>query len=749
MCDMAVENEGTTDAVVQMTKTSAHKKDAANAFGALAWDEAHMLNKTIASNVTMHVAQNADVVIGSAAADVVLNFAAAGTSNVKLTGAARKAALSRVKLNIVALDGSSIEEGVIANNLHFSGNNSLGGSISAANNAQFVDTSASLTLRDGAQLSARILGSKDGAGTLSTSGNAKINAGIGSAAAYLKEAKLGNVRYKPDTVTGDVYSQNITTGAGEVVISKDANWSGSEISLGAGIINIGGNHLKLSGSKSSAANITINNSFVRVEVGKSSAGSLRSENAGTVKFASNGARLNIVAAVDSSIQRKDSEQYTLVDFSGVSDKALTQDNVNVLLEESDIFTDWSAQLDGNKVVIIARDTSVEAVNNITAGAEKLISDSEDKALVSEVLLEAVQVPEFKKFLRGFVNAEDKEAAQQKIVETAQRLGKILANPVAEAEVLGQNISVNVNQQLAQFTNSFATNVASGDASGGGSALWFAPIYGKSEQDTVDNITGYDGKVAGASVGLSVMANESLMIGGAVSYVQNDLKYHATRKGDKSKVQFVAGSVYGAQQITEASFVQASAFAGGNIVKHESLRVSGMEDYSTASGKYKSGSLGAEVFAGYKMQLHPLLSMTPLAGVRYSRNAGFSYTETGAEIGAQNLAVDVMTAQRAEASFGLRMNMQEVAYGKASLMPEIHGAVNYSLLDKAAKTSVKMGDQELATHVAPKNKQHKLKYNFGASVNMASEMLEFGVGGDVEMARKRISYQGSLKLRLSF
>ncbi len=348
--------------------------------------------------------------------------------------------------------------------------------------------------------------------------------------------------------------------------------------------------------------------------------------------------------------------------------------------------------------------------------------------------------------------------KDKVKEVGDRLPALTT--VSDAiETTSGAVSMGLSQRMTNLAGSQGTpvqsrTVASGDAAMSGIAAgdegarfgaWVSPFFGKTTQKERKGAAGYKSDSYGASFGFDTRANEDMIIGAAVTVANNEMKHKNFKSGDKTKINSMMFSVYGMQQITDSWFAHGVATFGSNDVKNSEKRVATATTYDIVSGKYNSMSFNGEAMFGYNF-LTEQVTLTPMAGLRYSRVNDGGYKETGSTQG-QNLDVNTKASNKLEIVAGARVAGGTFDMNGMTVTPEIHGFVNHDIIGKNPKQTLGLaGTNGLQ---AKSNKPVKTTFNVGLGVNVAYNMMEYGAGYDAEIATKRLGHQGTLKLRVNF
>ena len=139
-----------------------------------------------------------------------------------------------------------------------------------------------------------------------------------------------------------------------------------------------------------------------------------------------------------------------------------------------------------------------------------------------------------------------------------------------------------------------------------------------------------------------------------------------------------------------------------------------------------------------------VTLTPLAGVAFARYNDGGYTEKGTTN--QNLTISRGATNRFEGVLGARVQFDASNMDDMVVTPEAHGFVRHDFIGKNGETNIKLDGLPLT----PKSvKPNNTLFNVGIGVNAKSDMYEFGVGYDVNLAKDYVSHQGTLKVRLNF
>ncbi|MDP4709121.1 MAG: autotransporter outer membrane beta-barrel domain-containing protein, partial [Rickettsiaceae bacterium] len=301
----------------------------------------------------------------------------------------------------------------------------------------------------------------------------------------------------------------------------------------------------------------------------------------------------------------------------------------------------------------------------------------------------------------------------KIDEAMDRLtGQTTVTDSLEDTISGVGESLGVramslagNQGSPVETRTVSSETTTGVSAGDDHArfgAWFSPFFNKTTQKARKGAAGYKSEAYGASFGFDTRANDDMIIGAALTASNSELKHKNFKSGDKTKVNSLLFSIYGMQQITDTWFALGSVTFGTNEVKNRKKRVV-LTGYEIANGKYSSMSFSGEAMFGYNY-ITEQATLTPMAGLRYTRVNDGGYKESGTTF--QNLDVTTKASNKFEVIVGARASGGTFDLNGLTITPEVHGFINYDLINKNPKTSIKLDGAALT---AKSNKPVRATY----------------------------------------
>ena len=214
-------------------------------------------------------------------------------------------------------------------------------------------------------------------------------------------------------------------------------------------------------------------------------------------------------------------------------------------------------------------------------------------------------------------------------------------------------------------------VQSGFATGGEGldrAFWLKPFgsRGKQAKDKKQNIDGYRTSARGLAVGVDAPVGERGRVGTALAYSTSRM----TGKGvgeDKTDVRSWQVSVYG-DYSTGRYYVDGQVGVGRNDVSTTS-RVAGLRRKSA----YDTTSLTASVGGGVPINLDATTTLTPTAGLSWTRVGSAKYTTTGSL--SLNQKIKVKSIDAVVGTLGTRLH-KEITRGNGTLVPVARVGLSY-------------------------------------------------------------------------
>ncbi len=665
--------------------------------------------------------------------------------------------------NVIFMQSGEITNGVMAQNVAVVAGKTarLGGEVYGPN-FTLANVGSTVQFLDGVKVNTVVNATVADKGNVEFLGGGSVESGktLGVDVAN----RVNNVTFSDDAtkmlaLNANIFANKVTLKKGSVQAASDIAIDSPVVDATNAAIYLGGNDITVNGgvltfSGEGKIDVAVAQSGNVISGGKVITGT-----GSTLKFAA-GTKLAITPNDATSTRPTGgaSREMTVID-NKTGNAVLAADMLdltNVSIDSSkNPFTKWTSKLDANGgLVLIQSDGAADKITEILGGD----LDGVDSANV-KLLTEAAAGTDAAKFvdvLASLVSDEDK------LDEALERLTTITTATDAIEGTMG-NVSNDLGARLGHLggvqsagtpvqsgtvrktASSAITGVAAGDDHARYGA-WFNPFYSKTTQKARKGAAGYRDTTYGGSFGLDTRANDDLIIGGAFTFANSEMKHRDQKSGDKTKVNSLMFSIYAMQQITDTWFAQASATIGSNDVKNLEKRVSGLTTFDGVEGKYSSMSFNGEALFGYNYATEDF-TLTPMGGLRYTRVNSAGYKETGSTTG-QNLDISQKASNKLDVVVGARVSGGTFDVNGMSVTPELHGFINHDIIGKNPKQSQRIGGAN-GSLTAKSRKPIKTTYNLGLGVNADYGMMEYGVGYDVHLAEKRVGHEGSLKIRVNF
>ncbi|HJD55405.1 MAG TPA: autotransporter outer membrane beta-barrel domain-containing protein [Rickettsia endosymbiont of Pyrocoelia pectoralis] len=335
------------------------------------------------------------------------------------------------------------------------------------------------------------------------------------------------------------------------------------------------------------------------------------------------------------------------------------------------------------------------------------------------------------------------------IDTAKDIMSTLGNRVNYVRYLGAPRGARENMLPA---SEGGAAVAAGDEAVDNVAYgaWVKPFYKDEEQKARGGVAGYKAKTTGGVFGLDTMVNDNLMIGAAVGITKTDMKHQGYNAGNKTDIDGVAFSLYGAQQLVNDFFAQGSAIFSVNQVKNKSKRYvfdnNGVPTKQVATGNYDNMTFGGNLMLGYDANVMEGMLITPMAGLNYLKSSDENYKETGATFVKQ---VNSKFSDRTDVIAGAKVMGNTMNISDFVVYPEAHAFITHKISGKLSRTQSYL-DGQVQPYVANGDKTAKTSYNVGLSASVRPDAkMEYGFAYDFNVASKYTAHQGTLKVRVNF
>lgn len=638
------------------------------------------------------------------------------------------------------------ENGTINNNTYSAevevalGKTATLGGIVKSDNFHLVNAGSTVSFLDGATVDSIIRTDAANNGVVNFQGGATINKtigqGVGVNAANIAQVNFSNTAGTVASLGANINSDAVAFRQGTVKLTADSTLNGvgtltnGNLDLADKTLTVaGGANGGLTFTGGDTIHVTPSNNNGEITGGNISIGAgsnLTYAAAGqklTVKIADNVARPTGGTSLD----------YTIIENKGNLVNALALGDLELDFDTTK-FTNWVGAVDAatGNVILTATDNATFELKQLLVSK----ADATDNANI-DAITAAAAGSDASKFVRVL---EDVRSNVDKVDEALDRVTNVTT--VTDSLENGMAVvSSGINTRITTLAGSQAAPAAGDDHERYGA--WMSPFYSQTTQKARKGAAGYKDETFGASFGFDTKANDDLIIGGAFTASGSTLNHKNFKSGDKTKVNSLMLSMYGMQQITDTWFMQSVATVATNEVRNEEKRVSSLTGFEVANGKYTSMSFSAEAMFGYNHAMN-YVTLTPMAGVRYTRVNDGGYKETGTSF--QNLNVSRKDSNKFEVIAGGRVSGAAYSVSEFMVTPEAHAFVSHDFVGKNPKASIELDGTKLT---AKSRNPIKTRFNLGFGVNAEHGVMEYGAGYDLNVAEKSVGHQGTLRLRVNF
>ncbi|WP_375326534.1 autotransporter outer membrane beta-barrel domain-containing protein [Candidatus Tisiphia endosymbiont of Nemotelus uliginosus] len=559
------------------------------------------------------------------------------------------------------------------------------------------------------------------------------------------QQKINNaaaVNFAPEKLTileGDISATNITAdNAHIIIVNNDINMLGNLQAQNL-TLDLGANQLRYSGNAVLVGDLAIHLFY---NTATSTGGHIKIQGLGTMDLTAVD-QLLVKVAARSDINNLPGALHELFVSDNGTVPLIEQDKIIVEINEENNFVRWV--MDPETLTLRAQDVSNEVLRRSVRSAPPLQQQLITQLLTADSNSEAGQYKNSLGFISTDQNATD--VSMDKLISPAVAIGQ---SPLINtfSEMTEEGVLQTSNHATLRMAFSPKRAIGAGDDESRQYGIWGSPLYGYATQKMQEGVSGYKLKSLGAIIGIDTFINDNFLIGAAYSRLNTKMSYKNQKAGDKTKGRINIFSLYSSYNFPSNWLVEGIFSYGRTKVKnlegHLIATGANRNIMETAVGKYKTTYYGGKLLAGYNYQTTNQLVLTPLIGLRYSHFADSGYQITGTSF--LNATYQKRKYHKLESLVGLRA-LTSVALNDIALIPEFHGYFHYALKRKSPLIEARLGglDQPLPSKTINPNRRY---YNIGTSLTARYKMMEYGVAYNVDLAKKYIAHQGSLKLRVN-
>ena len=422
------------------------------------------------------------------------------------------------------------------------------------------------------------------------------------------------------------------------------------------------------------------------------------------------------------------------------------------------FTKWTSKTENRSLILTQTDCANDKITEVLGSSRNASTKSNFRKLTKA--LPGTDGSNVVNIIFSISKDEDLLDAKkaEKIQELNDRLTQV-STSTSLIETTMSNASSSIGTRIISVAQptigislqsiSVASEKVSGISAGDDHTrhgAWFSPFFSKTTQKARKGKAGYRDNTYGGSFGMDTKANDDVMIGGALSFSNSEMKHRDFKYGDKTKVNSLMFSIYGLQNITDTWFAQGSFSIASNEVKNSERKVASASSYESTNGKYDSMSFAGDVLFGYNYGVKNF-NLIPIGGLRYIRVNSAGYEMSGSDTG-QNANISQKASNKFEVVVGARASGGIFDVNGMSITPEVHGFINHDLIGKTPKQDIRIGGVSDSLD-AKSYKPIRTSYNLGLRVNANCGMMEYSAGYDLNLADKLVRHEGSMKVLVNF
>lgn len=271
-------------------------------------------------------------------------------------------------------------------------------------------------------------------------------------------------------------------------------------------------------------------------------------------------------------------------------------------------------------------------------------------------------------------------------------------------------------------------------------FWLKGTFANGNQKARKRLAGYKFKTNGITIGADI-GDESLL-GIAFSTLKSNSK-STSNVLDKNNLNTYIGTLYGKYAITNQVFLSAQTSFGKSEIKKK--RDSGDKLKTIIAAKTKATNTSGKLELGYDYILNSQIHFIPTIGVNHTNVKVNGYKEEGTGLVRE---ISKRTTSKTSTSAGIMVMYITNISKNTKLTPEIHFNIDHAINTKNSDTTIKIIEAIDPIKISSE-KLAKNYYSFGGSLKLnQSDRFEVSVGYDLGIAKKFISNQGSLKVRVN-
>ena len=321
--------------------------------------------------------------------------------------------------------------------------------------------------------------------------------------------------------------------------------------------------------------------------------------------------------------------------------------------------------------------------------------------------------------------------------------------------VANEITAITSSAISQRLDFLSGNTAIGVGAGAGDeddrgvsvhGAWISGVYASSEQKMYNKVFGYKSKTSGGTVGIDFAINDNMLAGLAYGNLSSTIK--GKSKGNnhiRAKANVI--SLYGKIDLNDKFDLGIVLSGNKTEVNHKHKKLTGLNSYTTAKGKFHTTGFNVESLLSYRMAMDNGIVASPNVGFKYGHQGDSNFTESGT--GVHNLSVATKHNNEFVGMVGTKVSKQFLA-SDVKIVPSLNASIEDHFNAKAQKIKANYTwAAKTSEQTFDLGKPAKLAYNLGGNIIAVRNNLEVSVDYNCRFKKKYVGHKGTLKVKVLF
>lgn len=395
------------------------------------------------------------------------------------------------------------------------------------------------------------------------------------------------------------------------------------------------------------------------------------------------------------------------------------------------------------IVTAITETAKEGVNLKKIKADELVTPTAEQKTAAKFIQFAGTLGSVEEVVEAVKNM-DPETSSEALDDNS--IGFETGRIVLDRNI--DSISSNRGPEVAAAadSNPLGYGIAAGDDLSKKYGIWATPFYHKAIQRKLDGNAGYKVENFGTVIGVDTKISDRTTIGFAWGNVRSLVRMTGAKEGSKGYTVGNIFSLYSSLELPKNSFITGILSYGMSKIKRLEKKHLARNIYNYARSHYKSKMYSAEVIAGKNMYLGSQYTLTPMAGVKYSKYFDDAYKEHGTLF--QNYKLTKKKYSHLDGSVGARLSYT-TSYKGFKVIPNITGMAYFNLKDNPSTSYVTSDTFTKPLQLKGDKKSSKAWYSITAGLDFSKDNMEYSVEYENQIDKKYVGHQAKIKAKLNF